>query len=101
MVDEEGPLRGHSHRPSCIVAQMRASLVIPVRMTDGSVKNKTIVVPDKAVAKGKCGEKQQWITLVWKNQLGSGHLAKTGQITFLFTKRVRQILNILRIAEQA
>ncbi len=82
--------RPHRRLPSCIVAQMRASLVIPIRMSDGSVKNKTIVIPDKARARGKCGSEQQWLTLVWKNQLGSGHLAKTGQITFLFTKREKE-----------
>ncbi len=36
------------HRPACILAKMRASLVFPVRNADGKVNNRTINVPAKA-----------------------------------------------------
>lgn len=74
-------------RPACILAQMRASLVIPIQSADGAVKNKTIVVPGSAKVKGKCAESQQWMTLVWNNTRDSGKLVKTAQLTLLFTAR--------------
>ena len=63
---------------------MLAEIVIPIAKGDGSVSNKTIVIPKSANVTGTCGEEMQRITVVWGNTRESGKLVKSGQLTMLF-----------------
>ncbi|TRY62901.1 hypothetical protein TCAL_06870 [Tigriopus californicus] len=87
VLDQNAPKHKHKHVPSCILARLRVSIVIPVQHPTGEVTNKTIVVPENASVSGTCGSTQQRITLMWNNTAESGKLVKTGQLTFLFVKK--------------
>lgn len=82
----------HKHPPTCLLIQMRASLVIPIAISvdnegqERKIINKTIVVPKEAQVRGQCGKTQQRITFMWNNTHDSGKLVKEGELTFLFTK---------------
>ena len=52
------PRHRHHGPANCLLLQMRVSIVIPLSQSDGTVTNKTIIVPSGAAVNGNCGERQ-------------------------------------------
>ena len=90
--DNASKRKGHKHAPSCLLLELKASIIIPVTNPDGSVKNKTINVPSNARVSGSCGAQMQTITLVWNNTHDSGKLVKTAQLTMAFSKVIHKYI---------
>ena len=56
--DPKVPRHRHHGPANCLLLQMRVSIVIPLSQSDGTVTNKTIIVPSGAAVNGNCGERQ-------------------------------------------